>query len=108
MKLAKVIAIIRPEVLERVEEKLKQFGVPGVSVSQVKGYGEYADFYRSDWKMSHTRVEVVTSIEKSEPTAKVIIDAAHTGLQGDGIVTITPISALYHIRSKKLCDTDPG
>jgi len=32
------------------------------------------------------------------------MDAAHTGVAGDGIVTIEKIDALYKIETKSLCD----
>jgi len=35
-----------------------------------------------------------------------MMDAAHTGLEGDGLVAIIPVASVYHIRSKKLCDKD--
>ena len=40
----KVTAIIRCEVLEKVEQRLQELGVSGISVTRVKGYGDYANF----------------------------------------------------------------
>ena len=45
MELRKVTAIIRSSVLEEVEERLRGIGVRGISVTKVKGFGEYANFY---------------------------------------------------------------
>ena len=48
MEFSKVIAIIRPDCLRKVEVALQGLAIPGISVSKVRGYGEYADFYERD------------------------------------------------------------
>jgi len=100
----KITAIIRPDLLGKVEKTLKGLGVPGISISQVKGYGEYADFYSDDWMVTHARIEVIIDTERAEEIAQAIMDTAHTGLEGDGIVAIVPVEKLYHIRTKAEID----
>lgn len=34
------------------------------------------------------------------------MDVAHTGVQGDGIVAISPVETIYHIRKKEKCEYD--
>jgi len=46
MEIRKVVAFIRNSALEQVEKRLKTLGIEGISVFQVKGYGEYANFSR--------------------------------------------------------------
>ena len=107
MKFSKVTAIIQPDILNKVEQKLHSINVPGMSISQVKGYGEYADFYTNDWMITHTRVEVIVEAQQAESVAEAIMSAAHTGCDGDGIISISPIESVYHIRSRKKCETKP-
>ena len=107
MSFKRITAIVRTSMLEKVEEALKELGVPGVSVSQIKGYGEYADFYARDWMVTSSRVEIFIDAECAEATAQAIMDAAHTGLEGDGIVAITPVEKIYHIRTKEACTKKP-
>jgi nitrogen regulatory protein P-II 1 len=107
MKFSKVTAIIQPDRLNKVEQKLHSINVPGMSISQVKGYGEYADFYTTDWMVTHTRIEVFVSTEQAESVAEAIMSAAYTGCEGDGIICISPVESVYHIRSRKKCDTKP-
>lgn len=104
MKFRKITAILRPERLEAVEEALKRLNVPGVSVTRVKGFGEYANFYQADWMCSHVRVEVFAGVRQADGIAQAIMDAAHTGVEGDGIVAVLPVESLYHIRTKQKCD----
>jgi len=102
----KVTAIIRSDVLEKVETRLQEFGVRGVSVSKVKGYGEYANLYTRDWFTSHARIEIFTTAEHAEQIAVAIMEAAHLGQAGDGIVAIAPVEKLYRIRSRAEASAD--
>jgi len=104
MNFRKVTAILRPERLEPVEECLKRLNVPGVSVTRVKGFGEYANFYEADWMCTHVRVEVFVGANQADEIARAIMDAAHTGVQGDGIVAVLPVESVYHIRTREKCN----
>jgi len=106
MKFRKVTAIIRPERLEAVEDALKKLNVPGISVTKVKGFGEYANFYESDWLCQNIRIEVFIGVRQADEIVRAIMDAAHTGLEGDGIVAVSPVDAVYHVRTKQKCEYD--
>lgn len=96
----KVTAIIRCEVLEKVEQRLNEIGVPGISVTQVKGHGEYSDFYSRDSMTTHVRVEIFISAQRAEAIVQAIMDAAHSGTAGDGIVAVLPVNQVYRIRHR--------
>jgi len=98
MDYCKVTAIFRSEVLDKVEQRLQELGVPGISVTRVTGYGEYADFYNRDGLTRHVRVEIFTAAERAEPIAQAIMAAAHSGMAGDGLVAVLPVARLYRIR----------
>jgi len=103
MKFRKVTAIVRPECLEAVEKCLRKLVVPGISVTKVKGFGERMNFFEPDWLCDHVRVEVFIDVEQADKVATAIMDAAHTGREGDGIVAILPVESVYHIRTKEKC-----
>ena len=105
MEFSKVIAIINPDRLEAVEEVLRAMSIPGMNVSQVRGYGNYKNFYTSDWLTTHSRIEVFVMKEDAEKVADAIMTAAHTGLVSDGFVSISPIESLYHISTKQKCSS---
>ncbi len=69
MKFRKVTAIIRLERLEAVEECLKNLVIPGISVTKVKGFGEYMDFFKADWLCQHVRIEVFINVGRAEKVA---------------------------------------
>ncbi|MCL4214095.1 MAG: P-II family nitrogen regulator [Gemmatimonadales bacterium] len=98
MGLRKVTAIVRSVLLEAVEERLIAVGVRGITVARVKGFGEYADFYRSDWLTEHMRIEIFTTEDRVATVREAIMGAARTGRPGDGIVAVLPVEALYRIR----------
>ncbi len=100
MKYQKVTAIIRGDLLEKVEQKLQEIGVQGVSITKVKGYGEYANFYSKNWMDSHARIEIFTLKEKTDTIAQTIMGAAHLGLAGDGIIAVLPVEKIYRIRTR--------
>ena len=98
----KVTGIVRADVLERVERPLQELQVPGLSVTKVKGYGEYANFFGRDWLVEHVRIEIFVVREQADEIAGAIVTTARTGGPGDGIVAVLPVEAVYHVRTGAL------
>jgi len=94
----KIAAIVRTDVLERVEGRLRDLGVPGMTVTRVKGFGEYANFFAQTWMSAHARIEIFTDADQVQLIVDAIIEAAHTGTAGDGIVVVLPVEAIFRIR----------
>jgi len=101
MELRRIVAIIRGSALETVEEQLRQLGVKGVTVFPVKGYGEYANLYKADWMVNNARIEIFAAAWRVDIIVKTILDAAHSGTPGDGLVAVMPVEKLYRIRTKE-------
>lgn len=97
-----VTAIIRGDALEKVERRLQEIGVNGISVMRVKGYGEYANFYSPEGLTSHVRVEIFTAALSADTIAQSIMDAACSGVPGDGIVAVYPVAKVYRIRNRSV------
>ncbi len=104
MDFRKITAIIQKDTLKKVEDQLRELDVPGVSVTHVKGYGQYANFFSNDWLVSHVRLEVFIERDRAEEVATAIMNAAHTGMDGDGIVAILPVESIYQIQTLQKCD----
>lgn len=96
----KVNAIFRIDRLEEVEKALQAIRVGGVSVTRVKGYGEYADFFARDWMTQYARVEIFTSEARVPEIVEAILSAASTGTRGDGIVSVLPVEKVVRIRTR--------
>ena len=100
MELKKVNAIIRSRLLEDVEERLKKIGIKGLTVTRVKGYGESKSIWAQDWLGTYARIEIFTEKTKADEIASAIMEVAHTGGPGDGIICILPVEKIYRIRTK--------
>lgn len=107
MTFNKITAIIQREKLEEVERSLEGIGVPGISVTHVKGYGDYANFYQSPPLVTHARIEIFAEQTQVNAIVKTIMDTAHTGMAGDGIVAVLPVARFHRIRNKGHDITSP-
>ena len=109
MDLKQVMAIVRTDVLEDVECRLRHVGVPGITVARVKGFGEYANFFTPDWKSAYARIDVFVDEAHTQHIVDAIAQTARTGMPGDGIVAVLPVDKLYRIRdSRELQSLDAG
>lgn len=100
MTYAKVTAVIRRQLLEQVERRLQDIGVRAISVSHVKGYGEYADFYSADWNVARARIDIFTDRAHVDGIVAAIMDSGHTGVPGDGMVAVQPVDKVMLIRTR--------
>jgi nitrogen regulatory protein P-II 1 len=100
MEIKLILALVRRERLEAVEQKLREVGAERVDVSRVKGYGEYRNFFSSEWMGEEVRFEVFTRQHKAASVVRAIIDGAHTGMPGDGVVAVLPVEELYLVRTR--------
>ena len=100
-----VIANFRSDKLKQVEKKLEELGAERINVCKVKGFGEYHNFFAENWLTSEVRLEVFTRGDKAGVIADAIMEAAHTGVPGDGVVAVLPLEKLYLIRAR--CEATP-
>ena len=100
-------AIIQPFMLERVCAALREIdGLPGVTVSQVIGWGKSraADARDAVQEAGHafarkTKVEVVVPAPLAETVVAAIEDAARTGSVGDGKIFVYDVAEVVKIRT---------
>ena len=102
----KIEAIIRPFKLEDVKIALVNFGIVGMTVSEVRGFGRQkgqVERYRgSEFTvefLQKLKVEVVVEDEKVNSVIDAIAEAAKTGEIGDGKIFITSIDSGVRIRT---------
>lgn len=102
----KITAIIRPYKLDEVKSALARYGVLGMTVSEVKGFGRqkgHSEFYRgSEYTIQFLpkiKMEIVVSDEKVDKVIEAILETAATGKIGDGKVFVSPIEEAIRIRT---------
>ncbi len=101
-----VIAIIRPEALQKVKEALVEAGIHKMTVSNVKGCGQqkgYVESYRGHMTrvnlLSKVKLEIAVNDKFVKPTIEAIMNSARTGNIGDGKIFVLPIEECYRIRT---------
>lgn len=100
-------AIIQPFMLQKVCEELQRIvGLPGVTVSQVMGWGKAlaADTEDTVEESGYifarkTKLEVVVPDALAGKVVAVIVEAARTGNAGDGKVFVYEVSEVVKIRT---------
>ena len=107
MKLVK--AIVRPNRVDEVREALEKLGVPGMTVTEVRGHGRqkgHTAIYRGkEYNVSllpKMEIEVVVPDSIAEDAIKAIVQAARTGEIGDGRVFVLPVAESYRIRTGEM------
>jgi nitrogen regulatory protein P-II 1 len=104
MEFRKITAIIRSNILEKVERRLQQLGIKGITVSRAKGYGEYANFFTRDWLTTNARIEIFAARDDVDSIVGAIIESGHTGFAGDGLVAVLPVESVFLIRTQSRCE----
>jgi nitrogen regulatory protein P-II 1 len=101
-----ITAIIKPHKLDDVKEALKEAGIQGMTVDEVKGFGRqggHTEVYRgAEYTVDllpKVRIEVVVDDAAADNVADVVADAARTGKIGDGKVWLTDVSRIVRIRT---------
>jgi nitrogen regulatory protein P-II 1 len=107
----KIEAVIKPFKLEEVKEALADFGIVGMTVTEVKGFGRQkgqTEIYRSNEYsvdfLPKIKIEVVLSEDKVEEALDAILKAARTGKIGDGKVFVLPVEEAVRIRTGETAD----
>ena len=95
-----IIANFREDKLGEVEKRLENLGVERINVCKVRGFGEYHNYFAPNWLTREVRLEIFTKEHEVEAVASAIMEAAHTGVPGDGVVAVLPIEKLYLIRTR--------
>ena len=102
-------AIIRPSKLLEVTEELHRIeGLPGVTVSEIKGFGKGRARNAKDkivYEMvefvPRIQLEVVVNDEMVDEVVNVIQKFSHTGNTGDGKIFVVNVEEIVKIRTNE-------
>lgn len=102
----KIEAIIRPHKLDEVQDALSEAGYPGLTVSEVRGYGRqkgHKEIYRgTEYNINFVpklKIELICSDERAEAALEIIIKTSKTGEVGDGKIFVYNVSDAIRIRT---------
>jgi nitrogen regulatory protein P-II 1 len=101
-----VTAVIKPHKWEDVREALETFGVAGMTVSEVSGYGRqkgHTEVYRgAEYDIAlvpKIRLEIVVENADVDDIVEIIVKTAQTGRIGDGKVWVQPVDSVVRVRT---------
>ncbi|HLS17964.1 MAG TPA: P-II family nitrogen regulator [Paenalcaligenes sp.] len=101
-----ITAIIKPFKLDEVREALTEYGVYGITITEVKGFGRqrgHTELYRGaeyvvDF-LPKIKIEVAVQEDRVEQVLQQIVAAARTGKIGDGKIFVTALEQVVRIRT---------
>ena len=101
-----ITAVIKPFKLDDVKDALKQTGIAGITVTEVRGFGRqggHTETYRgAEYKIDFVpkvRIEVVVDDADADQIVETIVSSAATGKIGDGKVWVTDVGRIVRIRT---------
>jgi nitrogen regulatory protein P-II 1 len=101
-----ITAVIKPHKLEEVKDALQEFGVSGLTITEVKGFGRqggHTETYRgAEYTIDYhpkIKVEIVANDLDADKIIDVIAGAAKTGKIGDGKIWTSSVDRLLRVRT---------
>jgi len=95
----KIEAIIKPFKLDEVRDRLSEIGVQGMTVTEVKGFGQQTTRPENYLFLPKTKIEIYLEEEKVEEVFETISRVCKTGQMGDGKAVILPVEDALRIRT---------
>ena len=102
----RIEAVLKPHKFEEVQEALREAGVEGMTVTDVKGFGRqrgHTEIYRgSEYVIDFlpkVKIEVLATDDRVDVIVEAIIRAAKTGKIGDGKIFISQVEDVVRIRT---------
>ena len=102
----KIEAIIQPYKLEEVKEALKNIGIDGMTISDVRGHGRqkgHKEVYRGQEYtvdlLPKVKVEMVVPGDRAEEVVRTLVSSARTGSIGDGKIFTYDVAEAIRIRN---------
>ena len=108
----KIEAIVQPFKLEDVKEALKNIGIDGMTISEVRGHGRqkgHKEVYRGQEYnvdlLPKVKFELVIPDVRLEEVLEAITSAARSGKIGDGKIFVYDVAEAIRIRNNDRGDS---
>ena len=102
----KVQTIIQPFKLDDLKDRLREIGVQGMTIAEVKGFGRTGgkkEVYRGSAYVvdfvPKISIELVIKDDMVSHVVETILTTARTGEIGDGKIVVTPVDDVIRIRT---------
>ena len=115
MAMTKLEAIFQPSRFDAVKEALREIGVDGMTVSEVRGHGRqkgHTEVYRgreySVDLLPKIKIEMVLPDKLVDSAVRTVLKAAKTGKIGDGKIFLTKVDEAIRIRNEERGEVPNG
>ncbi len=102
----RIDAIIRPQNLGEVTERLSSAGVEALTITEVRGFGRqrgHAEVYRgTEYSVDFLpkiMLTIIAADDRVPEIVDVIMAAARNGKMGDGKIFVAPLEEVVRIRT---------
>ena len=102
----KIEAVVQPFKMEEVKEALKNIGIDGMTISEVRGHGRqkgHKEVYRGQEYnvdlLPKVKFELVVPDTRLEEVIECVTNAARSGKIGDGKIFIYDVAEAIRIRN---------
>ena len=104
----KIEAIVRPHVVDDIQQAFQEAGFHGMTISEVKGVGRqkgHTEVYRgAEYQVNFlpkVKLEIVIPDQRIEEAVSIIIRCAKSGKIGDGKIFILPVEEAIRVRTEE-------
>lgn len=101
-----ITAIIQPHALQAVTDSLREYGVSGLTITEVAGYGRqggHTEVYRGAEYTIDTipkiKVEVLAEDVDESAIIDLVLAASRSGRIGDGKIWTTDVGTVVRVRT---------
>lgn len=103
-----ILVLIPPEHLNKLLDDLDEHELPGLTVSEARGFGQHDRDFTEVELPSKLRLEIVCPDNKVEGIVHSIYQSSHTGQRGDGKIFILPVLDALRIKTGERGDAALG
>jgi len=104
--LKKIEAIIREDKVNDVKDALAEIGIVGLNMFEVRGHGRQggiqlvgrAGSYQVNM-LTKIQINIVLSDRNLDAAIETILQSAHTGEPGDGLIFVYPVDEAIRVRT---------
>ncbi len=101
-----ITAVVQPHALQAVTDSLREYGITGLTVTEVAGYGRqggHTEVYRGAEYTIDTipkiKIEVLALESDEDAIIDLILAASRTGRIGDGKIWTTDVGTTVRVRT---------
>ena len=99
MSIKRITIIVPADYLEPMERCLCAAGVPGMTIDNVRGFGEHANYFSSDFLLRNVRIEDYIGAERCDEVCAEVRRFAADLQPAAGILAVERVDRLVELNS---------